>query len=38
MTLREFQQRAAKASRSPKGLEFWQKSCTYAPDNQKELF
>jgi three-Cys-motif partner protein len=26
------------ASRSPKGLEFWQKSCTYAPDNQKELF
>jgi three-Cys-motif partner protein len=26
------------ASRSAKGLEFWQKSCTYSPDNQKELF
>lgn len=26
------------ASRSPKGLEFWQESCTYAPDNQKVLF
>ena len=26
------------ASRSPKGLEFWQKACTYSPDNQKEMF
>lgn len=25
------------ASRNPKGLEFWQKACKYAPDNQKEL-
>ncbi len=25
------------ASRKSKGLEFWRKSCTYAPDNQKEL-
>jgi three-Cys-motif partner protein len=25
------------ASRSPKGLEFWQKACTYSPDNQKQL-
>ena len=25
------------ASRSAKGLEFWQKACTYAPDGQKEL-
>ena len=26
------------ASRSPKGLEFWQEACTYSPDNQKEMF
>jgi three-Cys-motif partner protein len=26
------------ASCDPKGLEFWQKSCKYAPNNQKELF
>ena len=26
------------ASRSPKGIEFWQKACTYSPDNQKEMF
>jgi three-Cys-motif partner protein len=26
------------ASRDPKGLEFWLKSCKYAPDNQKEMF
>jgi three-Cys-motif partner protein len=25
------------ASRSPKGLEFWQKACTYSPDGQKEF-
>jgi three-Cys-motif partner protein len=25
------------ASRNEKGLEFWRKSCTYAPDNQKEM-
>ncbi|HOX59043.1 MAG TPA: three-Cys-motif partner protein TcmP [Candidatus Paceibacterota bacterium] len=25
------------ASRNPKGLEFWQKACTYSPDNQKQL-
>jgi three-Cys-motif partner protein len=25
------------ASRSPKGLEFWQKACKIAPDNQREL-
>jgi three-Cys-motif partner protein len=25
------------ASRSPKGLEFWMKSCMIAPDNQREL-
>lgn len=26
------------ASRSPKGLEFWQKACSIAPNNQRELF
>jgi hypothetical protein len=25
------------ASKSPKGLEFWLKSCKIAPDNQREL-
>lgn len=26
------------ASKHPKGLEFWNKACRYAPDGQKELF
>jgi three-Cys-motif partner protein len=25
-------------SRDPRGLDFWKKSCKYAPDNQKEMF